>query len=94
MNTPTERIHSLIPFLPKKDIVLGYKFLEKRDFESLAELVDSALFKIKNNIKKENPKKEYLDIDLAAINELKVEVDLYALENLAFYNIKEDLDEY
>lgn len=46
-STPVERIRKLISLLPEKDINLGYKFLDSRDFSSLKELVDSAIFKVK-----------------------------------------------
>lgn len=77
MKSPIERMLELIPFLPEKDIPLGYKFIESRDFESLKMLVDSAVVRVNKNNKRENPKKEYLNADLSKINILKIEVDNY-----------------
>lgn len=66
--------------LPERDIPLGHKFLEKRDFDQLKELVDSALYKVKRSIGSENPKEEYLRVDLEKLNELKAEVDMYVMQ--------------
>lgn len=77
MSRPVERIQALMNSLPSKDISLGYKFLSERDFESLKELVDSAIYKVRKNLKTDNPKEEYLKVNLEDISKLKSEVDLY-----------------
>lgn len=79
MSSPTNKIKKLISELPKRDIFLGYKFLEKRDFDSLKELVDSALIRTKKNLKTADPKEEYLKVDLDGLNTLKAEIDLYVM---------------
>lgn len=79
MSSPTNKIKKLISELPKRDIFLGYKFLEKRDFDSLKELVDSALIRTKKNLKTADPKEEYLRVDLDGLNTLKAEIDLYVM---------------
>ena len=63
--------------LPERDIPLGNRFLSDRNFESLKELVDSAIYKIKKNLRTDNPREEYLKIDLEDLSKLKLEVDLY-----------------
>ena len=73
----TNSIGELLSALPKSDISLGKTFLQKRDFYSLKDLVDSALIKVKKGLRKENPKQEYLDVDLDNLNKLKGEVDAY-----------------
>lgn len=73
----TKSIEELLSSLPKSDISLGKTFLQKRDFCSLKDLVDSALIKVKKGLRKENPKQEYLDVDLDNLNKLKGEVDAY-----------------
>ena len=73
----TKSIEGLLSALPKSDISLGKTFLQKRDFYSLKDLVDSALIKVKKGLRKENPKQEYLDVDLDNLNKLKGEVDAY-----------------
>jgi hypothetical protein len=74
---PIERMRKLLNSLPKSDITLGEQFIQSRDFESLKDLVDSAIFKTRKNIKSENPKQEYLDVDLTELSNLKAEVDVY-----------------
>ena len=70
-------MRKLLNSLPKSDITLGEQFIQSRDFESLKDLVDSAIFKTRKNIKSENPKQEYLDVDLTELSNLKAEVDVY-----------------
>lgn len=67
----------LMGSLPERDIPLGYEFLNKRDFDSLKELVDSAIYKVKKNLKTYNPKEEYLRVNLEDLSRLKSEVDSY-----------------
>ena len=73
--------------LPERDIPLGNRFLSDRNFESLKELVDSAIYKIKNNLRTDNPREEYLKIDLEDLSKLKLEVDLY----LSMIELSEDI---
>lgn len=70
-------MRKLLNSLPKSDITLGEQFIQSKDFESLKDLVDSAIFKTRKNIKSENPKQEYLDVDLTELSNLKAEVDVY-----------------
>ena len=74
---PIERMRKLLNSLPKSDVPLGEQFIQSRDFESLKDLVDSAIFKTRKNIKSENPKQEYLEVDLTELSNLKAEVDVY-----------------
>lgn len=46
--TEIEKMKNLIGCLPKKDIAYANKFIEKRDFQSLLELVDSDIIKEEN----------------------------------------------
>ena len=73
--------------LPERDIPLGNRFLSDRNFESLKELVDSAIYKIKKNLRTDNPREEYLKIDLEDLSKLKLEVDLY----LSTIELSEDI---
>ena len=73
----TDRMRKLLCNLPNSDQQLGEQFIQSRDFESLKELVDSAIFKIRKNLRSEKPKQEYLDIDLTELSRLKSEVDVY-----------------
>ena len=78
----TTKIKQLIENLPEKDINLGHKFLEKRDFDSLKELVDSAIYKVKKSRSKHdiNNIEKYINIDLDELNSLKADVDNYVAQ--------------
>lgn len=77
MSTPVDIIKVMISSLPEKDIPLGHKFLDIRDFDSLKELVDSAIYKVKKSQRSENPKEKYANINLEDLSRLKSEVDNY-----------------
>ena len=93
MSTQIETIRRLIVYLPKRDIQLGYKFLNRRDFDSLKELIDSAIYKVEKNLASENPKDEYINLDLDMMNELQQEVYLYAI-NLQLPDNEDDYNNY
>lgn len=75
--TPIEKIESFMNYLPSKDVPIGMQFLKTNNFDSLVELIDSALIKTKKNLRSGNVKQEYLDVDINKLNILKAEVDLY-----------------
>lgn len=77
--SPIITIKELIGFLPTKDIKFAEKFISTRDFESLKELVDSAIIRVRRSQNSASPKPEYADIDLSKLEELKVQVDAYLL---------------
>lgn len=77
MSTPTERIVKLVPQLPAKDIPIAERLIKGRDFCSLKELIDSAIYKVKKSQKSLEPKEEYKNIDLEELSRLKSEVDSY-----------------
>ena len=77
MKNPTQRIKSLLQYLPSKDIQLGERLLEKRDIEQLKMLIDSALYLTKKNQVKEDIPEKYRLINAEKLEELKSEVDNY-----------------
>ena len=79
MSTPTERIVKLVPQLPAKDIPIAERLIKGRDFCSLKELIDSAIYKVKKSQKSLEPKEEYKNIDLEELSRLKSEVDSYLI---------------
>ena len=80
MSTATlSNIKKLIANLPNKDVSLGYKFLDERNFESLQSLVDSALIKVRRSQASDTPREEYKDVDVEKLNILKAEVDAYCI---------------
>ena len=80
MSEPVDRMKALIGSLPERDIPLGHKFLNGRDFYSLKELIDSAMYKVKKSLNSDNPKEEYLKVNLEDLNRLKSEVDMYIVQ--------------
>ena len=80
MSKPVERIQALIGSFPERDIPLGHKFLNERDFDSLKELIDSAIYKVRRSLKSDNPKEEYLKVNLEDLSRLKSEVDVYIVQ--------------
>lgn len=81
-----ERIKKLLNNLPKSDQALGEQFIQGRDFESLKDLVDSAIYKVRKHRARKGeeggvqPKQEYLDVDLTELSNLKAEVDVYLVQ--------------
>lgn len=92
MNTPIEKIKKLMKFLPLKDIELGNKFLYSRNFDSLKELVDSAIIRVKKQQALLTIKDDYKDINVDNIRYLKAEVDSY-VEGLSLGNENSSLEE-
>lgn len=75
-----EFIKNNIKQLPLKDQQFAKKFLDNRDFQSLQDLVDSALYKITKSLNSDNPKEEYKILDVDAIEELSVKIDNYSMK--------------
>lgn len=66
METPlVTQIRKGISHLPEKDISLANKYLEQRDFDSLLELVSSAIKRVNKN------KEKYADIEVAYLHKLR-----------------------
>lgn len=78
-----DRMIELLKYLPKNDQILGNEFIKSRNFESLKELVDSAIYLVKKHkARKEQDstlpfKEDYANADLSELNNLKAEVDVY-----------------
>lgn len=71
MESPqVRRTRRLIPFLPEKDIPIGNKLLEARDWKELHSLVSSAIIKVERAIAQGNHK--YDGIDLEALYSLQL----------------------
>ena len=80
-----QQIKKLIPNLPEKDAVLALKFLDKRDFESILELVESDLYKLRKTYKEEEPNEQEI-----SLVELKGELITY----MSYLEIPDNSDEY
>lgn len=90
MSTPIIKITNLIQYLPEKDIKFAKKFLKERQFEYLKEIVDSDIYKVLKDRKKEESVQKYINIDLDALYSLQSELAAYLL--LLGINNEEDYD--
>lgn len=73
MESPlVQRIRKLIPSLPEKDIPIGNKLLEARDWEELQNLVSSAIVKIERANSKGDDR--YANIDLPSLYYLQASI--------------------
>lgn len=73
MESPqVQRIRKLIPSLPEKDIPIGNKLLEARNWEELQNLVSSAIVKIERANSKGDSR--YADIDLPSLYDLQASI--------------------
>ena len=68
-SSQVQRIRKLIPSLPEKDIPIGNKLLEARNWEELQNLVSSAIVKIERATSKGDDK--YANIDLPSLYDLQ-----------------------
>jgi hypothetical protein len=73
MESPqVQTIRKFIPSLPEKDIPIGHKLLEARDWEELQNLVSSAIIKIEKAFEKGSTK--YINIDLNSLYALQASI--------------------
>lgn len=77
MKSPIVKIKELVKHLPERDIPYANVFIQDHNIESLKELIDSAYYLTKKNQAKEKVPKEYQDINLENLMDLKIEVDNY-----------------
>lgn len=92
---PVERMMNLTKCLPESDIVLAQGFIDSRDFESLQELVDSAIIKARKSLNSDNPKEEYLSLDMDELVKLKAEVDVYVEQlQIPYQGDVEEFEDY
>lgn len=72
-----QKIRKLIPFLPEKDVPIGNKFLEARNWEELHNLVSSAIVKIERA--KDKGSDKYINIDIVSLYDLQAAIpDVYS----------------
>lgn len=78
MESPqVQKIRKLISFLPEKDIPIGNKLLEARDWEELQNLVSSAIVKIEKANDKGSDK--YTNVDIGSLYDLQAAIpDTYS----------------
>ena len=83
MSKQIESIRRLIRELPKNDDLLGLKFLNNRNFQSLLELVNSDIYLVQVEQDKEEPRDKYKNINIDSLLELKAEI----LEYMSYIDI-------
>lgn len=71
-SSQVQRIRKLVPSLPEKDIPIGNKLLEARNWEELQNLVSSAIVKIERATSKGDDK--YANIDLPSLYDLQASI--------------------
>lgn len=73
MESPqVQRIRKLIPSLPEKDVPIGNKLLEARNWEELQNLVSSAIVKIERATSKGDDR--YANMDLPSLYDLQASI--------------------
>lgn len=81
--TQLDKIKSLVKYLPDKDIKYAEKFINKRDFKSLQEIVESDVKKLNRQLGKltleelNKDENQHLSIQYDKLRTLEFEVDLY-----------------
>lgn len=86
MSKQIESIRRLIRELPKNDDLLGLKFLNNRNFQSLLELVNSDIYLVQVEQDKEEPRDKYKNINIDSLLELKAEI----LEYMSYIDIPDE----
>lgn len=69
-----DKIKKGIKNLPEEELQFANMYLNTRDFDSLKDLVDSSIIKIKKNLSKDTPKEEYLSINMIELNQLQCDI--------------------
>lgn len=80
-----KKIHELISILPEKDSRLAIKYLDKRDFQSVLEIVESDLYKAEKDKSEVNP-----DDYIIGLTELRSELLTY----MSYLDIPNNSDDY
>lgn len=86
MSPSISKIRDMLSSLPKKDIPIAENFLDNRKFEDLLDIINSDIYLVRNNQKKEFPNKKYEGISLDDLYELKLKVSEY----MSYLTIPED----
>lgn len=80
-----KKIHELISILPEKDSRLAIKYLDKRDFQSVLEIVESDLYKAEKDKLEVNP-----DDYIIGLTELRSELLTY----MSYLDVPDNSDDY
>lgn len=83
-----KRIKELTPILPEKDAKLVNRYLEKRDFQSILEILESDLYKAEKA--KYDRLEEVPDDYIAALTEMRGELQTY----MSYLEVPDNSDDY
>lgn len=72
-----DKIRNLVPELPLRDRGIALNFIAIRDFDELQSLVDSAIVRTNINVISDNPKEEYMVVNVKKLQELSTIVSEY-----------------
>lgn len=75
----TEQMLTLVSMLPLPDRDIAIELIEKRDFDTLQELVSSAIIRTEKNLNSDSPKEVYLNANITGMNSLLSIIDSYLL---------------
>ena len=80
----TEQMIILVKALPEPDRYIAINLIERRDFETLKELVESAIIKTERSLNTDSPKEVYINTDITQMQSLLsiTESYLFACEGL------------
>jgi hypothetical protein len=85
-----DEIEKKLSYLPPEDVTICKKYFEKRDFESILEIVESAIIMKKRDAAKKVHKKKWEDIEIIDLEELAY----LTKEYLSYLNIDVENNEY
>lgn len=74
-----EDIKKLVESLSERDKSIAKKYIDKRDYVSLKELVDSSIKIYEKNLKKAVPNEELFSLNTEDLMQLKTTVDAFVL---------------
>lgn len=89
MEQPLHKIKRLSKNLPADDIKLAKQFIANREFNKLLEMIDADLYLIRQNSLLDEPKEEYLNVDIEGLYSLRDSV----IEYLYFLEVPDNPEE-
>jgi hypothetical protein len=94
MNEQLNKIKTLLKVLPTKEFNKAVEYINKRDFDSLSELINSTVILVEKHLYQENYKGSYSNLDIESLLFLKAEVDCYCMALDPTYNNELNTEEY
>lgn len=79
MSNILDKIYKGFKCLPEKDHYYANAFILRRDFKSLKELVDSDIINVEKNLKKLDPNKNLLEVDVNKLRDYSSLIEQYLI---------------